>query len=432
MKKRTSLSNLFREGILFLLPFGLTIGVIYWAWSQLRRFIPNLSVILPREFTSHENYIQILDLLYLFIILAAITFFGVIASTFLGRFISFLIEKILLRPTFVRLIYSTVKKLSETIFKKEDDVNVTDTVSESVLIPYPNRESRSIAFITNNHARNFLGDKEGDNWVTLYMPSAPVVTAGFLLLCRKKDIEPCGLSSGESMAFTISLGALKNVEDKTLVNKDKKPNRLRIWFTNGFLFLMPITATVYALSWAFNIIYRFVRNISRLVPEISISTLPHPYYDIVLNLIIIAILALIILFIGFLGQSALGIWFKNLNNRIFSSIPMVNKIYSVIVQITKVFSSDPTKNNTFDQAVLINFPNEYMYAIGFVTGRDLNQVKEKDGGKYYSVFVPTTPFPTTGWFIMAEQEKLVPLDMPIEKAFGLVISAGVSADDDDA
>ncbi len=193
------------------------------------------------------------------------------------------------------------------------------------------------------------------------------------------------------------MGALKSVEDKTLVNKDKKPNRFRQWFINGILFLLPITATAYALSWAFNIIYRFVRNISRFVPEISISNMPHPYYDIVLNLIIIAILSLIILFIGFIGQSALGTWFRNIVNRIFNSIPMINKVYSIIVQILKVFSPDPSKNNAFDKAVLIPFPTESSYAVAFVTGDSSSYIKTKGGDKDSLVFVPTTPIPTTGF-----------------------------------
>lgn len=431
--KHFSFSNMLKDGIFLLLPFGISLGLIYWAWGLMRGFIPDLSIIFPASLIQHPNFSQFLDLIYLFVIMIFIILFGILASTVLGRFFSAIIEKILMKPTFIRPIYTTFKKLAESVFQQNNSDSFAKGISESLLIPYPNKETKSIGFVTSTHAKHFFGEKEGTDWLTVYVPSAPVISAGFYLICRKKDTEPCKLPSGQAMTTIISVGANQSstpipTDFSPIEESSSKKNLFQTWFVNGLLFLTPITATIYILGWIFNQLYIFIARISFLIPEFSSIDIPQPYYNILLNIVIALILLLIIAIIGLLGETAFGIWVKSLSQKIFNSIPMLNKVYSIVEQITKVFSPDPSKSNTFDKAVLIPFPTDATYAIGFITGENSNYLRE-DGNNYIPVFVPTTPIPTTGWFMTVEANKLKPLDMPIEQAFGLVISAGIIAED---
>lgn len=433
MQKKNILSRAFKDGILLLMPFGVTLGLIYWAWSVLRAFIPDLSGILPSAFLEFPYMDKVLDFVYLLIIITMIIIVGMVASTFLGRFFSFLIEKILMSPTFIRPIYLTFKKIAESVFQQEDET-FAKSISESILIPYPNADTLSIGFITSNNAKHLLGE-EGENWITVYVPSAPVVSAGFYLIVKKSDTSICKLSSGLAMTTIISVGAAKGktqeIDLKLIeeIQTKKNPNPLRMWFFSGLLFLVPITGTLGILSWGFNFLYDFITNITALLPHILPNVIPDQYYDIIINLSIMVILMIIIIIIGLLGESTFGSWIKNSAQRLFSYIPMINKVYEVVEQITRVFSPDPSKSNTFDKAVLVPFPTEYTYAVGFVTGNDSRYISGDRGSDMIPIFIPTTPIPTTGWFMTYSRDKLIHLDMPIEKAFGLVISGGILAED---
>ncbi len=263
----------------------------------------------------------------------------------------------------------------------------------------------------------------------MYVPSAPVISAGFYLLCRKTDTEICKLPSGKSMTTIVSVGAAQTTTPAINTDtpiQEEKPNYLRTWFFNGLLFLIPISATVYLLGIVFNYLYHFISNVSILLPHLPLDP---PYDNIALNLIIFAVLVLLIMIIGWIGESAFGAWVKSITQKIFNSIPMFNTVYGVVEQITKVFSPDPSNNHAFDKAVLVPFPTESTYAVGFVTGQNADYIKPENGNDFSPVFIPTSPIPTTGWFIMVETSKTIYLDMPLEKAFGMVISAGISPED---
>ena len=386
MKKKHPITHAFKDGILLLLPFGITLGLVYWAWGLLRTFIPDLSGMLPKFIVEQPHINSILDILYLLCILLIIFIFGMLASTFLGRFFSFLIDGILMKPTFIRPIYTTFKKITESIFQQDNSDPLANGISESVIIPYPNEYSKSIAFITSTHAKHLLGEEEGEKWVTVYVPSAPVVSAGFYLLCKKENVTPCKLTSGQAMTTVISVGAvtmeentIDGVQPPIVLEIPPKANICRVWFFNGVLLLTPISATIAILGWVFNHLYQFTTNISRLFPHILSTSIPDQYYELIINMIITLILIFIIIIIGLLGESVFGLWVKSLSHKLFNSIPMFNKVYSIVEQITGVFSPDPSKSSTFDRAVLVPFPTKYTYAVGFVTGEDGAYVTGKIG-----------------------------------------------------
>ncbi|MGL4562941.1 MAG: DUF502 domain-containing protein [Brevinema sp.] len=432
MKKSHIFSTSFKEGIFLILPVGLTFWVINWGWNFLRNLVPsNLIKIFPETWNQFPYFNFIFDFLFLVVVLLLIIFFGMIASTVLGKFVHSLTEKILTKPTMIRPIYQTFKKVSEVIFNKNNNEDeLSKRLSQSIIVPYPNAQIKSIGFVTAENADIFLGPEKGKDWLTVYVPSAPLVSAGFFLLCRKDDTDICLLSSGQAMTTIISVGT--NTYDSISLNSEAAPplkekNIIKTWFFNGMVFVAPFIGTISILTWFFNFLYTSIRNITTHFPYFS-STLPIEYQELIFNVFLMVLMLLGIMILGFLGESAIGFGIRKMIKTTLESIPMLSSVYKIISKITEMFSPDPTKQNKFNQAVLVPYPTEKTYAVGFITGKDTMHIKQVDQYQV-PVFIPTTPIPTTGWFIFANKKDLISLNMPIEKAFALVISAGILSDE---
>jgi uncharacterized membrane protein len=110
-------------------------------------------------------------------------------------------------------------------------------------------------------------------------------------------------------------------------------------------------------------------------------------------------------------------------NAIIVSIPFINKIYLVIKQVIDTITVD--KKKLFERAVLLEFPRKESFVIGLVTSENNEKFSVKAGRKLVSVFVPKVPNPTTGFLLYVPEEDLINLDIPIETALKLVVSAGL-------
>ncbi|MGL4394698.1 MAG: DUF502 domain-containing protein [Brevinema sp.] len=433
MKKSRSFSTSFKEGIFFIIPVGVTFWLINWAWNFLRNLVPSsLYKKFPDTWTSFPYFEGLFDLAFLMIVIILITFSGMIASTVIGRFMHGLTEKVLTKPTLIRPIYQTFKKVSEMIFSNKDEDDFSKNLSQSIIVPYPNADTKSIGFVTADNANIFLGPEKGKDWLTVYVPSAPLVSAGFFLLCRKDDTDICLLPSGLAMTTIISVGTnsadaqppqIESSEQDPAPKVVSKRSILSTWFLNGIVFLTPVIGTLSILVYLFDYLYTALQSISVHFPYFS-STIPEQLQDIAFNVVLFIVIMLGIAFLGFLGESAIGYGLKRIINKIFSSIPMLNSVYEIVTKLTEMFSPNSTQENKFNQAVLVPYPTKNTYAIGFVIGNHTNHIKKSDIDDI-PVFIPTTPIPTTGWFVFVDRQDVIPLNMPIEKAFALVISAGI-------
>src|SRR6185295_16580757 len=103
-------------------------------------------------------------------------------------------------------------------------------------------------------------------------------------------------------------------------------------------------------------------------------------------------------------------------------VPLLNKIYGAIKQINDSFGSGG--KNSFKTVVRVEFPREGMYSIGFITSEGHDEVRARSREKLVSVFVPTTPMPTTGFLILVSEENLVKLDMSVAEAIKYIVSLG--------
>jgi len=82
------------------------------------------------------------------------------------------------------------------------------------------------------------------------------------------------------------------------------------------------------------------------------------------------------------------------------------------------------RQNSFQRAALVEFPRKGCWVMGFITSANLGALNERTGKKYYNVFIPTTPNPTSGYLVLVPEEDLMPLDIPVDQAFTFIMSAG--------
>jgi len=131
----------------------------------------------------------------------------------------------------------------------------------------------------------------------------------------------------------------------------------------------------------------------------------------------------LILVCGLMAQSIVGRRIVRLSEGMLDRIPVVRSIHSAIKKI--VDSMFMYRSRSFRKVVLVEFPRRGAYTVAFVTGTPGDEIQAKTGKKCQSVYVPTTPNPTSGYFIVFPEEDLIQLDMTVEEAFTLVISGGI-------
>lgn len=133
--------------------------------------------------------------------------------------------------------------------------------------------------------------------------------------------------------------------------------------------------------------------------------------------------AAIVLFLGYLASGFIGRGLISGFDKALTRIPLVRSVYPYTKQLVDFFLSD--NELEFDTVVAAPYPSATVYAIGFVTGGGLKSVHDSLEGTYLSVFIPTSPMPMTGFTVFLEASKLIPLDITVDEALRVTVSAGV-------
>jgi len=188
-------------------------------------------------------------------------------------------------------------------------------------------------------------------------------------------------------------------------------------FMAGVLTLLPIAGTI----WLLKVLILSAEEFSRsFIPEQF-----HPEHilgrDIPGAGLLFAVL--IILLTGTITRFYVGKRLVSLGDQIFDRIPLGRSIYKAIKQFLNTIAGD--KEKTFRKVALVEFPTPGSYMIGFITGLASGETQTKTQEKVWNVFVPTTPNPTTGFLFLLPEQKIIPLEMPVEEAFKLIVSGGV-------
>ncbi len=176
----------------------------------------------------------------------------------------------------------------------------------------------------------------------------------------------------------------------------------------GVATLLPLYLTFFVIK------FLFVTLEEMSDPLLKRFNLEIPGLGIILTVVLIYIL-------GFLVTNFLGRKIFNLGERIVKKVPIVNIIYTTLKQITDTFTKGST--DAFEGAVYIQYPRQGLWTMAFISGES----KTKDGVPYYHLFVPTTPNPTSGFFLMIPQADTVATGMSVEDGLKTIISGGLLA-----
>jgi uncharacterized membrane protein len=189
---------------------------------------------------------------------------------------------------------------------------------------------------------------------------------------------------------------------------------MRKYFITGLLVLVPLAIT----AWVLNLVIGTLDQSLVLVPKQWQPSTHIPGLG--------AIITLAIVFLtGLLTNNLVGKWFVRMWERLLHRIPVVNSIYGSVKQVSDTLFS--SSGNAFRKAVLIPYPHADSYTIAFLTGVPGGDVANHLVGDYVSVYVPTTPNPTSGFFLMLERSRVVELDMSVDEALKYIVSMGVVA-----
>ena len=132
-----------------------------------------------------------------------------------------------------------------------------------------------------------------------------------------------------------------------------------------------------------------------------------------------------LLLTGVFATNILGQWSLRQGSRLLNQIPIVKSIYSSVKQVSDTLFS--SSGNAFREAVLVEYPRAGSWTIAFVTGKPGGEAALHLAGDYVSLYVPTTPNPTSGFFLMVPREDVIVLQMSVDEALKYVISMGVVA-----
>jgi len=182
-------------------------------------------------------------------------------------------------------------------------------------------------------------------------------------------------------------------------------------FFAGLAVLLPIGLTLYIVWILFNLVSKSFAPLLIRIPLLQEMPV------VVLRVIGVLITFVIIWIIGLVATNIVGRKILKLPEILLLKAPVVNRIYQTIRQIIQTIIVSKT---ALRQAVLVEYPRKGVYTIAFVT--NVYEEKEK---KNISLFIPTTPNPTSGFFVIVPEEEVIPLKITVEEAMKLVVSAGI-------
>lgn len=193
-------------------------------------------------------------------------------------------------------------------------------------------------------------------------------------------------------------------------------NSIKSIFFTGLAVVIPLGLTIYIFIFLINTMDRLFMIMPEKFHPSELVGVHIPGLGIIVTLLLIFI-------IGLITRSYLGDKIVRFSEGVLDRIPLVRSVFHALKQVVNSILGD--KSSSFRQVVLLEFPRLGIYSIAFVTGVRNGEVELKTGKKCISVFVPTTPNPTTGFFMMVPEAELKPLDMTVEEAFVLIMSVGI-------
>lgn len=194
---------------------------------------------------------------------------------------------------------------------------------------------------------------------------------------------------------------------------------LRANFLTGMIVVAPVFLTFYLIWWFVGLIDSWVLP---LVPE---AYQPQPYLGINVAGYGVIIFLVFTIFVGAVAKGFIGRSLLNRAEKIVDRMPVVRSIYNGLKQIVETILSQ--SNSSFEKACLVEYPRRGIWAVAFVSTETKGEVLDKLPleEQFLSVFLPTTPNPTSGFLLFVPRSDVIVLDLDVETAAKLVISAGL-------
>ncbi|ACK53930.1 MAG TPA: DUF502 domain-containing protein [Thauera aminoaromatica] len=193
---------------------------------------------------------------------------------------------------------------------------------------------------------------------------------------------------------------------------------MKKYFITGLLIWLPLAITYMVIAW-------IVGTLDAILLWLPAEYQPSRYIGFDIPGVGVVASLLLVFFTGLVAANVLGQKLVQLWEALLARIPVVKSIYYSVKQVSDtVFSSN---GQAFRKALLVQYPREGVWTIAFLTGQPGGDAAEHLRGDYVSVYVPTTPNPTSGFFLMMRRSEVVELDMSVDDALKYIISMGVVA-----
>jgi len=191
---------------------------------------------------------------------------------------------------------------------------------------------------------------------------------------------------------------------------------LKKYLLTGLVVVVPITITIYIIQALIGVMDEFLSVLPKSL---------HP--DIILGLHIpglgLVLVTILVFLIGLLTRNYFGKKVVRLWDLMIGRIPIIRNIYLSIKQLTEAIFNDGGRH--FKQVVMLEFPRPGLYSLGFVAGPAKGELEARAGEKILSIFIPCTPNPTTGYYVLVPEKDVMILEMSVEEGFKMVVSSGL-------
>jgi uncharacterized membrane protein len=187
-------------------------------------------------------------------------------------------------------------------------------------------------------------------------------------------------------------------------------------FLTGIVAIIPVGATIYIIYLMIGIMDKLLEIIPPRFHPDELLPFHIPGLGVIFTIILIFVVGLVVK--SYFGKKAvdLGEW-------ILGKIPFISGIYTALKKLAETIFSD--KSQSFRRVVMIEYPRKGLYSVAFVTGPSRGEVQTKTTDTMINIFVPTTPNPTSGFYIMVPENDVINLNMTVEEAFTLIMSGGI-------
>ncbi|TMW75338.1 DUF502 domain-containing protein [Thauera sp. UPWRP] len=193
---------------------------------------------------------------------------------------------------------------------------------------------------------------------------------------------------------------------------------MKKYFITGLLIWLPLAITYMVIAW-------IVGTLDAILLWLPAEYQPSRFIGFDIPGVGVVASLLLVFFTGLVAANVLGQKLVQLWEALLARIPVVKSIYYSVKQVSDtVFSSN---GQAFRKALLVQYPREGVWTLAFLTGQPGGDAAEHLRGDYVSVYVPTTPNPTSGFFLMMRRSEVVELDMSVDDALKYIISMGVVA-----